>query len=117
MRIQYLGACTERLVYTCGYGSSGGVKSLKQTDKGRILRSKVTDWTAAESAIKADLTVGPVSWATPGTSAGFSVLYSFIKHRLKDYGSLRNDPNKSVLSNLSPWLHFGEVLYILSSII
>lgn len=49
-----------------------------------------------------------VEWATPGTAAGLAVLKSFIAERLKSFSTHRNDPNKAALSNLSPWLHFGE---------
>ena len=54
------------------------------------------------------MSVGPVSWATPGTAAGMKILEEFCDKRLAVYGSQRNDPNKEALSNLSPWLHFGK---------
>lgn len=42
-------------------------------------------------------------------TAGIQTLEDFIKTRLKAFDSDRNDPNKSALSNLSPWYHFGHV--------
>ena len=53
------------------------------------------------------MTVGEVSWATPGTNAGLKVLDEFCIKRLKFFAAQRNDPNKDSLSNLSPWFHFG----------
>ena len=37
------------------------------------------------------------------------MLESFITNRLKQYDEERNDPNKGMLSNLSPWYHFGQI--------
>ena len=34
---------------------------------------------------------------------------SFIAERLESYNTLRNDPTKNALSNLSPYLHFGQI--------
>lgn len=38
-----------------------------------------------------------------------STLLLFAEHRLKGYSTDRNDPNKSVASNMSPYLHFGQI--------
>ncbi|NXE39616.1 PHR lyase, partial [Ptilorrhoa leucosticta] len=66
-------------------------------------------WEACYSSLQVDHTVKEVEWATPGTAAGLAVLKSFIAERLKSFSTHRNDPNKAALSNLSPWLHFGQV--------
>uniref|UniRef100_A0A8C3R155 Deoxyribodipyrimidine photo-lyase n=1 Tax=Cyanoderma ruficeps TaxID=181631 RepID=A0A8C3R155_9PASS len=66
-------------------------------------------WEACYSSLQVDHTVKEVEWATPGTAAGMAVLKSFIGERLKSFSTHRNDPNKVALSNLSPWLHFGQV--------
>ncbi len=41
-------------------------------------------------------------------------LQEFLRHNLDRYHELRNDPTRSQLSNLSPYLHFGQIspLYI-----
>jgi deoxyribodipyrimidine photo-lyase len=36
-------------------------------------------------------------------------LDSFIENKLDNYNEYRNDPNKNALSNLSPYLHFGQI--------
>ena len=53
--------------------------------------------------------VGPVTWLAPGPAAGLATLQTFVETRLKDFGDKRNDPNNDCLSNLSPYLHFGQV--------
>ncbi|CAL8101824.1 unnamed protein product [Calicophoron daubneyi] len=70
---------------------------------------ELTDWEAIKSDYWGDRNVGPVSWAIPGTTAGFGVLRSFIDERLKDFDSHRNNPDSPALSCLSPWFHFGQL--------
>lgn len=45
----------------------------------------------------------------PGTSAAKEVCRTFIAEKLAVYNEQRNDPNRDVLSGLSPYLHFGQV--------
>jgi len=66
------------------------------------------DWDAAWESVEVERGEGEVTWASPGTAAGLAVLAEFCQKRLKLFGSKRNDPNVDALSNLSPWLHFGE---------
>ncbi|MEE6516903.1 hypothetical protein FKM82_026755 [Ascaphus truei] len=67
------------------------------------------DWDACYASLEVDRTVGEVEWAKPGTAAGVGVLQTFISQRLKMFNSDRNNPNRSALSNLSPWFHFGQL--------
>jgi len=46
---------------------------------------------------------------TPGTQGGLSILQAFVSERLSSYGSNRNNPNTDALSDLSPWIRFGQV--------
>ncbi|KAH3805941.1 hypothetical protein DPMN_134251 [Dreissena polymorpha] len=71
--------------------------------------SKSVDWAAAYASLEVDLSVKPVDWAKPGSSHGIKMLESFCKDRLKDFATDRNNPNKNALSNLSPWIHFGQL--------
>ena len=66
------------------------------------------DWERAFASLEVDCSTEPVSWAIPGSLAGMAVLEEFCRKRLALYSSKRNDPNEDALSNLSPWLHFGE---------
>lgn len=67
------------------------------------------DWNGIRSSLKADLQVAPVDWLKPGEEAAAHCLESFLKNRLSTYAERRNDPNSGVLSNLSPYLHFGQI--------
>jgi deoxyribodipyrimidine photo-lyase len=79
-----------------------------QPHKSTIAASAV-DWEKLLNTIDTDRTVAPVNWLTPGTAAGKERLAQFISEQLETYDELRNDPNESALSNLSPYLHFGQV--------
>lgn len=72
-------------------------------------QAEPVDWTAARNSLEVDETIKPVEWATPGTRAGLNTLNEFCLKRLKKYATKRNDPNEKALSNLSPWLHFGQI--------
>lgn len=71
--------------------------------------SEGTNWESVYSNIEVDETVGPVEWAKPGTENALYTLFTFITERLKNYSPNRNNPNEKVLSNLSPWFHFGQI--------
>ena len=70
-----------------------------------------TDWVSALASLGGiDRSVGEVGWAAPGAVAGAAVLAAFCEHRIKAYDEKRNDPNElGAASNLSPWLHFGQL--------
>lgn len=67
------------------------------------------DWTTALASLQINRSVGKIDWLAPGTAAGLQTLQSFIDTRLKDYADKRNDPNNELLSNMSPYFHFGQV--------
>lgn len=56
-----------------------------------------------------DRSVAPVNWITPGSKAAGEMLERFIGERLKGYNEQRNDPNRQMTSDLSPYLHFGQL--------
>jgi len=60
-------------------------------------------------ALKTDRSVGEVDWITPGEDEARTALRSFIEERLDRYETDRNDPLKDCQSNLSPYLHFGQI--------
>jgi deoxyribodipyrimidine photo-lyase len=51
----------------------------------------------------------PVEGITPGEKAARKQLTQFVEKRLEGYDTLRNDPNENSQSDLSPYLHFGQV--------
>jgi deoxyribodipyrimidine photo-lyase len=56
-----------------------------------------------------DRTVNPVTWLTPGETAAADMLEIFLQEKLESYDGKRNDPNADAQSNLSPYLHFGQI--------
>jgi deoxyribodipyrimidine photo-lyase len=53
--------------------------------------------------------VQPVHWLKPGEKAAHACLESFLDDRFSSYSAKRNDPNSGSPSNLSPYLHFGQI--------
>ncbi|HDP99979.1 MAG TPA: deoxyribodipyrimidine photo-lyase [bacterium] len=66
------------------------------------------------ASLKIDKAVSKVDGYHGGTSQAKKQLQHFIENKLTDYPDLRNDPTKDYLSNMSPYLHFGQIspLYI-----
>ena len=64
--------------------------------------------------LKIDRSVTGVEAFHGGTSEAKRRLRAFIERTLDDYPERRNDPNADAVSNLSPYLHFGQIspLYI-----
>ncbi|XP_071455120.1 deoxyribodipyrimidine photo-lyase-like [Hetaerina americana] len=67
------------------------------------------DWDAAEASLDVDQSVKKVNWATPGTCSGLKMLQSFLLSRLHLYATKRNEPTVEAQSNLSAWIHFGQI--------
>jgi deoxyribodipyrimidine photo-lyase len=56
-----------------------------------------------------DRSVGPVREFTGGTAAARRHLRTFIRRRLSGYDEGRNHPERDETSELSPYLHFGQI--------
>lgn len=50
-----------------------------------------------------------VSWIKPGTEKALEKLDFFISNKLSLYSDLRNNPTLDYQSDLSPYLHFGQI--------
>jgi len=61
------------------------------------------------SPLKIDTTVSEITWLTPGSNAAQKTILNFIQEKLQYYDSQSNDPTKNMQSNLSPYLHFGQI--------
>ena len=66
-------------------------------------------WDEISKGLHADPGVQPVDWLKPGENAAKACLENFLYNRLSSYSVKRNDPNTGALSNLSPYLHFGQI--------
>ena len=68
-----------------------------------------TDWSRVHRRRMLDISAGEVSWIIPGERAALRAFKRFIATTLDGYDDDRNDPNRGGQSNLSPYLHFGQL--------
>lgn len=71
--------------------------------------SASVDWAKACKALAVDRSVGEVSNFTSGEVAAHEQLQAFLKCGLQRYHNERNLPTHGAQSNLSPYLHFGQI--------
>lgn len=72
--------------------------------------AKPIDWQEIREQIQVDETVKAINWLKPGSSEANKMLQTFLENKIEnEYAELRNNPNEDVLSNLSPYLHFGQI--------
>ncbi|HXZ24413.1 MAG TPA: deoxyribodipyrimidine photo-lyase [Methanomassiliicoccales archaeon] len=67
------------------------------------------DWHAAMDRVKVDVSVKPVTWALPGEDEAKKALKMFITDRLEGYQEKAMIPVARSQSDLSPYLHFGQI--------
>jgi deoxyribodipyrimidine photo-lyase len=74
----------------------------------------ISDVDKAVSALGIDRSVGKVRDFHGGTGNAKKRLRSFLKYKLEGYADGRNDPTLDYVSNMSCYLHFGQIspLYI-----
>ncbi|MEF8832257.1 MAG: deoxyribodipyrimidine photo-lyase, partial [Candidatus Thermoplasmatota archaeon] len=74
----------------------------------------IDDEEKALSNLNIDKGVKAVESYKGGTSEAKKYLEEFLDHKLGGYGDHSNDPSKDYLSNMSPYLHFGQIspLYV-----
>jgi len=69
----------------------------------------ITDTINVVSSLDIDHTVSIVDAFRGGNCEAQKRLKHFIKNKLDDYQELRNNPITDSLSNMSPYLHFGQI--------
>ncbi len=74
----------------------------------------IDDIDKAISKLDIDKNVTNVEGFHGGTGQAKRHLSNFIRNKLDNFNRLRNDPNADCVSNMSPYLHFGQIspLYI-----
>jgi deoxyribodipyrimidine photo-lyase len=74
----------------------------------------LTDVDAALGQLQINRTAERVPHFVGGTGQAKRLLRSFIAHKLEHYAELHNDPTQDHVSNMSPYLHFGQIspLYV-----
>lgn len=82
---------------------------LKKQDKAEI-KSSLECLNLFLNDFKGDKSVAPVSKFKAGESSALKILKHFIENILPDgYGEKRNLPTLNMVSDLSPYLHFGHI--------
>ena len=66
-------------------------------------------WNELREKLNIDFSVKEVDWIQPGEENAKKMLQKFINQKLYRYDEQRNDPNANAISNLSPYLHFGQI--------
>jgi deoxyribodipyrimidine photo-lyase len=82
--------------------------SIKKMKTKYSFQEKIA-WGKIIDNLKVDKKVAEVDWLVPGEKAAFETLDKFINEKLSSYSEKRNDPNEEAVSNLSPYLHFGQI--------
>lgn len=67
------------------------------------------DWDAARRGLAAGDHGPSLGWCEPGEAAAHAALQRFVDQRLAAYDTARNDPTLAGQSDLSPYLHFGQL--------
>ncbi len=70
---------------------------------------KKINWKKLYKSLEVDITVEPVDWIFPGEKAGKRVVKDFVERKLEYYNEDRNNPELNGQSDLSPYLHFGQI--------
>jgi deoxyribodipyrimidine photo-lyase len=83
--------------------------SIRKMKKTESSTSDKINWDGVLASLKINREVKEVNWIKPGELAASKSLKDFLENRLERYSEDRNDPNKNALSNLSPYLHFGQI--------
>jgi len=83
------------------------IPSIKSQE--HTIKKEKIDWDSVYKSLEIDFEVKPVNWIQPGYKNGMKLLHEFINQKLQDYNEDRNNPNLDKISNLSPYLHFGQV--------
>lgn len=75
----------------------------------KIQRPGDIRWEDIFAGLEINRSVSEVAWLTPGEQAAKKMLNEFVDRKLELYPDTRNDPTKNGQSNLSAYLHFGQV--------
>ncbi len=82
------------------------IKKMKNNSTNKYQKA---DWQSAVKKLKIDFTIKEVDWIIPGESAANEALLKFLFNKINKYSEDKNNPVKNMQSNLSPYLHFGQL--------
>ena len=84
-------------------------QSLQKMKSNDSITADKIEWGKVIGSLKINREVKEVNWIKPGEKAASKSLKDFLENRFIKYAEERNDPNKNALSNLSPYIHFGQI--------
>jgi deoxyribodipyrimidine photo-lyase len=67
------------------------------------------EWDKLPLSLETSDMAGNIDWTAPGESGAQKKLRAFIDEKLISYETGRNDPAQQAQSDLSPYLHFGQL--------
>lgn len=76
---------------------------------GDALQTPPTSWKQIRDPLSPDKAAQPVHWLAPGSREAYNKLLSFLQTQLQDYHKNMNNPAVDGQSQLSPYLHFGQL--------
>lgn len=82
--------------------------AVKKMKKNELSADKI-DWENVIKNLKINHSVKEIEWIKPGEANALNCLNEFLDKKFGAYHQLRNDPTADVQSNLSPYLHFGQI--------
>jgi deoxyribodipyrimidine photo-lyase len=74
-----------------------------------VRKNSTTDWDRLRGSLHVDTAVSEVTWIKAGERAARRALRDFTDKKLAVYSETSNDPTLDGQSNLSPYLHFGQL--------
>jgi deoxyribodipyrimidine photo-lyase len=74
-----------------------------------VRKNSTPDWDRLRGSLHVDTAVSEVTWIKAGERAARRALRDFTDKKLAVYSETRNDPTLDGQSNLSPYLHFGQL--------
>ena len=90
-------------------GNPGELLPVSGSDFTVVPREELSRPEVIEKRLTVDDTVAPSPEFHGGETQAHTRLEDFLTHRLADYSTNRNDPEKDWLSGMSPYLHFGHI--------
>lgn len=84
-------------------------ENLKKIELSHYLSAKECGINKLMERLDIDRSVKPVDSFKGGEDRAEELLYHFITAKLDKYHKLSNDPTKDYLSQLSPYIHFGQI--------
>jgi deoxyribodipyrimidine photo-lyase len=77
--------------------------------KSEALSFDPVDWESILDSLNVDRTVKEIDWLKPREMHAQDQLNEFLNNNFENYVERRNDPSQNSLSNLSPYIYFGQI--------